>query len=97
VLPLPPFTADGMLPPADYELTLDELRACSLVTGKGVGSPTWNSVWRAQLVENFAVLVGQLRRVGIRDIFADGSFVEARTIPTTSTGTSLATSIGSLA
>jgi len=81
VLPLPPFTADGMLPPADYELSLDELRACSLVTGKGVGSSTWNSVWRAQLVENFAVLVGQLRRVGVRDIFADGSFAEDKDNP----------------
>jgi hypothetical protein len=76
VLPLPLFDADGELPPGDYELTLDELRACSLVTGNGVGSSTWNSTWRASLVENFAVLVGQLRTVGVREIFADGSFVE---------------------
>jgi hypothetical protein len=81
VLPLPPFTADGMLPPGDYELTLDELRACSLVTGAGVCSSTWNSAWRASLVENFAILVGQLRLVGVRDIFADGSFVEDKDHP----------------
>jgi hypothetical protein len=70
-----------MLPPGDYELTLDELRACSLVTGEGVGSSTWNSARRGALVENFAVLVGQLRTVGVREIFADGSFVEDKDHP----------------
>jgi len=70
-----------MLPPGNYELTLDELRACSLVTGNGVGSSTWNSAWRASLVENLAVLVGQLHRIGIVDIFADGSFVEDKDHP----------------
>ena len=70
-----------MLPPGDYELTLDELRACALVTGNGVGSLTWDSGWRASLVENFAALVGQLRAVGVRDIFADGSFVEDKDHP----------------
>src|SRR5579883_1310223 len=81
VLPLPPFTAEGVLPSGDYELTLDELRACSLVTGNGVGSSTWNSAWRAALVENLAVLIEQLRKVGVRDIFADGSFVEDKDHP----------------
>jgi len=76
-----PSTPMACFPPGDYELTLDELRACSLVTGNGVGSSTWNSVWRASLVENFAVLVGQLHRVGVVDIFADGSFVEDKDHP----------------
>jgi hypothetical protein len=70
-----------MLPLGDYELTLDELRASSLVTGNGVHSTTWDSPWRASLLENLAVLVGQLRQVGIRDIFVDGSFVEDKDHP----------------
>ena len=81
MLPLPPFTADGTLVPGDYELTLDELRASSLVTGNGVDSATWDRRWRGALVENLAVLVGQLRQGGIRDIFADGSFVEDKDHP----------------
>ena len=70
-----------MLPPGDYELTFDELRACSLVTGSGVASSTWDQQWRSLLVENLAVLVGQLRQVGVSEIFADGSFVEDKDHP----------------
>jgi hypothetical protein len=70
-----------MLPPGDYELTLDELRASSLVTGIGVGSPTWNAQWRASLVQNLAVLVRQLWTVGVHEIYADGSFVEDKDHP----------------
>jgi hypothetical protein len=81
MLPLPAFDADGMLPPGDYELTLDELRASSLVTGAGGTSPTWDQQWRSLLVENLAVLVGQLRQVGVSEIFADGSFVEDKDHP----------------
>lgn len=81
MLPLPAFTADGLLPPGDYELSLDELHVSALVTGAGLESPTWDQPWRAWLVEQFAVLVGQLRRVGITDIFADGSFVEDKDHP----------------
>jgi hypothetical protein len=36
----------------------------------------WDAPWRRQLVENLAVLVDHLWRVGIREIFIDGSFVE---------------------
>jgi hypothetical protein len=81
VLPLPDFDPDGMLPPGDYELTLDELRASSLVTGIGAGSPTWNAPWRASLVENLAILVHQLWTVGVHEIYADGSFVEDKDHP----------------
>ncbi len=81
MLPLPAFNDDGLLPAADYELTLDELRASALVSGSGVGSSTWDSRWRAQLVENLATLVGQLWQVGVREIFADGSFVEDKDHP----------------
>ncbi len=81
MLPLPPFTSDGVLPSGDYEPTLDELSASSLVTGNGVDSATWDRRWRASLVRNLAILVGQLRRVGVREIFIDGSFVEDKDHP----------------
>lgn len=81
MLPLPVFDEDGLLPAGDYELTLDELRASTLVSGNGVGSGTWDARWRAHLVESFATLVRQLWQVGVREIFADGSFVEDKDHP----------------
>jgi hypothetical protein len=78
---LPPFTADGVLPPADYELTLEELAKSRLVTGEGIGSSSWDVSWRATLVERLGVLVGQLSRVGVTEIFVDGSFVEDKDHP----------------
>lgn len=79
---LPPFTRQGVLPPGDYEMTIDELRSSHLVTGSKPRSPSWNSVWRERLVNNLEVLVGHLYRVelyphfpghltGIRDRFGD--------------------------
>lgn len=62
---LPPFTADGVLPPADYPLTLDALRASHLVTGEGALPATWDAAWREHLVGNLAVVVRQLWQVGI--------------------------------
>ena|SRR5438445_5539389 len=76
---LPPFTADGLLPPADYSLSLAQLQGSMLVHGPG-GS-TWDSAWRAKLVENLAILVQQLWAVGIDEIWIDGSFVEAKDHP----------------
>jgi hypothetical protein len=80
---LPPFTPDGALPPGDYLLTLDELRTSMLVLGPGEPKqcPTWDASWREKLVENLAVLVGQLWQVGITEIFVDGSFVEDKDHP----------------
>ncbi len=75
------FDDKGLLPAGDYELTLDELRASALVSGNGVQSGTWDARWRAHLVESFVTLVGQLWQVGVRDIFADGSFVEDKDHP----------------
>jgi len=72
---LPSFTREGLLPPGDYELTLKELRRSPLVLG--AGRPGWDGAWRMQLVDNLAILAGQLGRVGIREIFIGGSFVEA--------------------
>lgn len=80
--PIPPeFTADGLLPPGDYELTLDDLRESMLVTGPDPAHPDWDAAWRSELVDSLEILVGQLRKVGISDIFIDGSFVEDKDHP----------------
>ena len=80
---LPDFTEDGLLPPGDYVLTIEELKQSMLVQGpKGKRRPRgWNVGWRMQLVENLGILVRQLRAVGITEIFADGSFAENKAIP----------------
>jgi len=92
---IPPFTSEGLLPPFDHTATLDELRASHLVTGEGVDSHTWDRKWRAYLVNNLEVLVGQLWQVGIDQIYVDGSFVEQKDHPTTSTATLSATAANS--
>jgi hypothetical protein len=74
------FTADGVLPPGDYEMTLEELRASMLVTGTGASS-TWDAAWRRKLVDNLAVMAEQLWSVGIAAIYVDGSFVEDKDHP----------------
>ncbi len=66
---LPGFTGEGYLPPADYALTLEELRSSVLVGGPAAGFPNWDRAWRARLVENLAILVDELWQVGIEDIF----------------------------
>jgi hypothetical protein len=78
---LPPFTADGLLPPGDYELTLDELRGSRLVVGLGEVQPHWDADWRGRLVDNLELLVTQLWQVDVREIFIDGSFVEDKDHP----------------
>src|SRR5215204_5259663 len=82
-MPVPPFNADGLLPPGDYELTCDELRASPLVLGPGDPKdwPNWDGPWREKLVANLEILVGQLWHIGITDVFADGSFVEDKDHP----------------
>jgi len=80
---IPPFDADGLLPPNDYELSLDGLRQSILVSGPGdpVGYPSWDQPWRERLVNNLEILTEQLWQVGIREIFADGSFAEDKDHP----------------
>jgi len=78
---LPTFTGDGLLPPGDYELTLDELRESMLVKGPGASYPDWDAAWRAELVDNLEILVRQLWQVGIAEVFIDGSFVEDKDHP----------------
>ena len=80
---IPPFEADGLLPPGDYEVSFDELRRSSLVLGPGDPKecPTWDASWRELLVSNLEILARQLWRAGITEIFADGSFVEDKDHP----------------
>ncbi len=78
---LPSFTASGLLPPGDHALALPELRASFLVTGDGVPDSDWDSAWRARLVDNLALFVGQLWTVGVDRIFVDGSFASDKRHP----------------
>ncbi len=80
---LPPFTDDGLLPADDYELSLGELKTSLLVVGPGEPNkfPHWDSAWRERLVDNLAVLVEQLWRVGVTEVFVDGSFAEDKDHP----------------
>lgn len=80
---LPDFTEEGLLPPGDFEVTLEELLGSMLVVGPKDRErcPNWDGAWRRKLVENLAVLVGQLWRVGITEIFVDGSFAEDKERP----------------
>jgi hypothetical protein len=45
-LELPPFDEDGLLPPGDYEMSLEELKGSMLVEGSEEGYPNWDSGWR---------------------------------------------------
>ena len=80
---LPPFDADGLLPPADYELSFDELRNSILVIGPSgpAAHSSWDGRWRHQLANNLELLTRQLWQIGIREVFADGSFVEDKDHP----------------
>ncbi|MAX24158.1 MAG: hypothetical protein CMJ19_06610 [Phycisphaeraceae bacterium] len=80
---LPPFTDDGLLPPADYTLTLDEVRASVLIEDPQPSREDshWDSGWRLKLVDNLGVMVAQLWQVGITEIFVNGSFVEDKDHP----------------
>ena len=48
---------------------------------KGAGYESWDSHWRSHLVDNLQVLSQQLWAVGVRDIYADGSFAEDKHHP----------------
>ena len=80
---IPEFTDDGLLPPGDYEVTLDELRRSVLVVGpKGnTAYSDWDAAWRKKLIDNLEVLVKQLWQAGITDIYIDGSFAEDKDHP----------------
>lgn len=55
---LPEFTDDGVLPPGNYVLSLEELALSPLVTGPRGGEPgNWDASWRRELVGNLALMV----------------------------------------
>jgi hypothetical protein len=80
---IPTFQPNGLLPPGDYEVSFDELRQSALVSGPPARSEqnAWDSSWRTRLVDNLEVLAKQLWQVGIREIYADGSFAEDKDHP----------------
>lgn len=43
--------------------------------------PSWDAAWRPHLIDNLEIMARQLWQVGIRDIFADGSFAEDKYHP----------------
>lgn len=73
---LSPFSIDGLLPVGDYSLTIADLSRSHLVQSPRNRDSTWDSRWRAGLVANLSILAGELARVGITEVFVDGSFVE---------------------
>jgi hypothetical protein len=77
------FDQDGLLPAGDYELSFEELRESLMVCGPSNAKayPSWDKSWREKLVNNLEILTHQLWQVGIREIFADGSFVEDKEHP----------------
>jgi hypothetical protein len=64
-----------------YPTSLGNLRTSWLVTGAGVGMPSWDSGWRAELVYRLEILVRQLWTRGYDRIFVGGSFVERKEHP----------------
>jgi hypothetical protein len=75
------FTLEGHLPPGDLEMTISALRSSLFVSGGAQSDPAWDRVWRAHLVENLAILFSHLQRVGITEVFADGSFASEKARP----------------
>ncbi|MBL7668900.1 MAG: hypothetical protein JNM39_00310 [Bdellovibrionaceae bacterium] len=80
-MPIPTsFDPNGVLAPGTYDATLQDIKNSILVNGNG-NSPTWDKVWRKQLVDSASILINELWSVGIVDIFLDGSFVEEKDHP----------------
>ncbi len=74
------FNAEGFLDPRDFVMTLGEIRQSILVKGPS-NEESWDSDWRLILTQNLEILAKQLWKVGIQNIFIDGSFVEAKAHP----------------
>ena len=83
MMPIPAFEPDGLLPPGDYEVSFHQLRESILVAGPGDSAlyPNWDQAWRLRLVDNLEALTRQLWQVGIREVYADGSFAEDKDHP----------------
>lgn len=74
------FNAEGFLEPRDFPMTLDEIRQSILVKGPS-NQESWDSEWRLMLTQNLEILAKHLWKVGIKNIFVDGSFVEEKSHP----------------
>lgn len=75
------FNKDGELPPFDYDQTIRELKNSMLVNGPKSKEKHWDLLWRQKLVSNLEILIKQLWKVGVENIFIDGSFVENKSHP----------------
>ena len=64
----------------DYPLTFSQLRQSLLVQGSGE-HPDWDTSWRFHLINQCEIMVHQLWRIGITEIYLDGSFVEEKSHP----------------
>lgn len=80
---LPPFDADDLLLPGDYELCFEDLRKSLLVVGPEDGErhPYWDRDWREWLVGNLEILTRQLWQIEVREVYVDGSFAEDKDHP----------------
>jgi hypothetical protein len=78
---IPDFDADGLLPPGDYEVSFAELHRSVLVTGSASRQANWDVSWRSKLVGNLEILTRQLWTVGVKEVYADGSFAEDKDHP----------------
>lgn len=74
------FNELGILEPMDYPMTFDQLRKSIFVKGEEL-NPDWDEGWRRYLVDQCEILVKQLWKVGIDEIFLDGSFVTDKAHP----------------
>ncbi|AGK96626.1 DUF6932 family protein [Clostridium pasteurianum] len=74
------FNEFGLLPLGDYHMTIEELRNSILVIGP-TGDIPWDVEWRRYLVDRLEILVNQLWKIDISEIYIDGSFVEEKAHP----------------
>ena len=74
------FNDEGLLPPGDYEMSIEELKSSILVEGNG-RSENWDREHRVKLVDNLEILANHLVQVGIDYLYVDGSFVEDKNHP----------------
>lgn len=76
------FDGRGLLPPGDYPVTFEELRRSLLVHGPEDNTiPNWDNEQRLWLTYQAEKLVDQLWKVGITEIYLDGSFLEDKPHP----------------
>jgi hypothetical protein len=64
-------------------VSFQELRESRLIRGPGAAQdpPSWDADWRMEIVNNLEILTVQLWKVGIQNVFADGSFAEDKDHP----------------